>query len=273
MASTDPAPRPVFRLEGTDLRGSLSDDRLVTAIKAAVFQHGVVCIPGQGSVSAHELAAFADRIGTLLTSADSPFLSRSSDWVHDTLDGVWLAGNVDRHGGIHSDLRRSEYWHHDNDWANEKLRRIFNVLHTVVLPDTPGSTGFIDVRHMRETLTPAEGELLRDATTTLLLADIADYDVAHSGHIPPSKHSVLSTHPVSGLPVTYMSGGTITLASGVTVPAVSIIAPILDRQPLIIHDWAPGDVLVWDNLSVMHRSMGGFSGTRLLYSARSIWEA
>jgi alpha-ketoglutarate-dependent taurine dioxygenase len=31
------------------------------------------------------------------------------------------------------------------------------------------------------------------------------------------------------------------------------------------HKWQKGDLLNWDNLQVMHRSSGSFSGRRLLF--------
>ena len=219
---------------------------------------------------------FASRLGQPMTAENSPLLSRSGQWVHDTVDGIFLAGNVDRHGVSHPALCRSEYWHHDNDWADEKTRRLFNILHTVVLPETPGPTSFIDVRHLRSTLLPEEELLLSDASVTVKLSDIADYDGGGSGAEcpppPPATHKVLDVHPASGIPVAYMPDGTANLSNGAKVPSMDIFRPIINRQPLVTHMWAPGDVLVWDNLSVMHRSAGGYKGPRLLYRSQSIWE-
>jgi alpha-ketoglutarate-dependent taurine dioxygenase len=31
------------------------------------------------------------------------------------------------------------------------------------------------------------------------------------------------------------------------------------------HKWTNGDILIWDNTQVIHRSSGMFSGRRLLY--------
>jgi alpha-ketoglutarate-dependent taurine dioxygenase len=133
-------------------------------------------------------------------------------------------------------LNRSEYWHHDNDWSDEATRRIFNILHTVVLPDTPGPTSFVDVRQLRADLSPDEVALFNGATTTVELADIADYTgVIECPRPPPATHKVLDVHPVTGLPVAYLPAGTTTLSSGTTVPSMDIYAPLINRQPLVVH--------------------------------------
>ena len=35
------------------------------------------------------------------------------------------------------------------------------------------------------------------------------------------------------------------------------------------HKWVEGDLLIWDNVQVMHRSAGAFTGKRLLYRLQS----
>lgn len=270
-SSTASKPVHVLDIAGVPLNDASAE--VISRVKAAVFEHGVVCIPGQ-SVSAKGLTDVGALLGTLVTAAVNPFLYCKSEWVHDTVDDVFLAGNVDRHGKTHTELTRSEYWHHDLDFCPEKMRRCFNILQTVIMPSTPGPTAFIDVRDLRANLTPDEESLLCEATVTVHLADIADYDSAAGVAWPLVTHAVLSRHPASGLPVAYMPAGVLRLASGRELPhSLEVFQPIIDRQPRVVHSWRPGDILVWDNLSVMHRSVGGYSGSRLLYRVQSMWEA
>lgn len=34
---------------------------------------------------------------------------------------------------------------------------------------------------------------------------------------------------------------------------------------IYVHKWQKGDMLMWDNLQVIHRASGNFQGRRLIY--------
>jgi len=121
------------------------------------------------------------------------------------------------------------------------------------------------------------------------------------------EHPVISPHPVTGLPVMYLpqSGKGVleqeTYESWISCDEVvemvkygepSIIAECgdedvsghdndaLQEHPsheklnfVYEHQWEEGDLLIWDNTQLMHRSMGGFGDqARLLYRAQAIYQ-
>merc|ERR1712060_961325 len=122
------------------------------------------------------------------------------------------------------------------------------------------------------------------------------------------EHPVISPHPVTGLPVMYLpQRGTgvldqIThefwiscdeLLEVVQGGKSSVIAECEDEQfsghvnhaleePssceklnfVYEHQWEEGDLLIWDNTQLMHRSMGGFGDqARLLYRAQALYQS
>jgi alpha-ketoglutarate-dependent taurine dioxygenase len=50
-----------------------------------------------------------------------------------------------------------------------------------------------------------------------------------------------------------------------------VFGQYIDARPLYVHVWQEGDLLIWDNLSVMHRSMGGYKGRRLLHRTQAFY--
>jgi alpha-ketoglutarate-dependent taurine dioxygenase len=44
------------------------------------------------------------------------------------------------------------------------------------------------------------------------------------------------------------------------------VQEILEKEMgFYAHKWEKGDMLIWDNLQVMHKSSGNFKGRRLLF--------
>lgn len=49
------------------------------------------------------------------------------------------------------------------------------------------------------------------------------------------------------------------------IKIADVIGVIEKEMGFYAHKWAKGDLLIWDNLQVMHRSSGSFEGRRLLF--------
>ena len=47
-----------------------------------------------------------------------------------------------------------------------------------------------------------------------------------------------------------------------------IISHLVEKMGIYSHKWSNGDMLVWDNTQVMHKSQGKFTGRRLLLRAQ-----
>lgn len=82
-------------------------------------------------------------------------------------------------------------------------------------------------------------------------------------------------HPVNGELALYFGGeGASTIEELEGQTSAQMISDLLGRLQgegnMYVHEWEEGDVLVWDNLSVFHRSMGGYGNhERLLYRGQA----
>jgi len=112
------------------------------------------------------------------------------------------------------------------------------------------------------------------------------------------EHPVISPQPVTGLPVMYLPGsgkGVLeqeTYESWISCDEVWEMVKygepsgdedvsgqdndaLEERHDSFVyeHQWEEGDLLIWDNTQLMHRSMGGFGNqARLLYRAQAIYQ-
>jgi alpha-ketoglutarate-dependent taurine dioxygenase len=113
-------------------------------LKNAVYRHGVIVVRNV-DLSAEEQMKITESIGYPLSSKNSKMLNiRPNRWLHDTVDGIFLAGNIDNTGFYEDVAQRSEYWHHDCNFMPQNRNWVFNILHTRVMPESGGDTGFID---------------------------------------------------------------------------------------------------------------------------------
>ena len=57
-----------------------------------------------------------------------------------------------------------------------------------------------------------------------------------------------------------------TLVDYTDLKVTDILEEIISETGIYKHDWEVGDLVIWDNVSTMHRSAGDWEGgTRLLY--------
>jgi taurine dioxygenase len=102
----------------------------------------------------------------------------------------------------------------------------------------------------------------------------------HSSHdksifglaIPIAEHPIIYTHPESGHVSLYASGP----PHAITIGGMSAIASfklmtllhdhILQTNNVYLHKWHKGDMLIWDNLVTLHRSLDNYGvQPQLLY--------
>lgn len=84
-----------------------------------------------------------------------------------------------------------------------------------------------------------------------------------------AAHPIVATHPVSGSRYFYVSPLTIrAVSSPREAEALDAVWSELSGEGWrhSVHWWEPGDVLIWDNIAVVHRSdTGGQRGDRLMF--------
>lgn len=168
-------------------------------------------------------------------------------------------GIYDRgHAKIVSNLA-NQLWHSDSSFQKPAAK--YSMLSAVVVPETGGQTEYADLR------------AAYDALADSLKADIGPLEAEHyAWHsrlwlgdtvteeqrkaFPPVRWPLVRTHPSGrrvlfvGIHCTHVVG--MTLAEGRV-----LLADLLEHasQPRFVyrHEWRPGDLVMWDNRSTMHR--------------------
>jgi taurine dioxygenase len=160
----------------------------------------------------------------------------------------------------------SQHWHSDRSFVERPV--LATVLHAVELPPVGGDTLFADMRSAYETL--PEGFQSRIANLSachsyrfqfLTLRSMRISEVVaqtEADQFPDTIHPLVRTHPFTGRKSLYLSELCLREIVGMQKEEAE---PLLEElyahalQPRFIyrHRWRAGDLVIWDNPSLMHR--------------------
>jgi len=218
---------------GCDLRSvNESDfpelDRLLTRYHVLAFR-------GQ-QLSDDDLMRFGNLWGPLRKFAGDPSMTRGDGYII-----------VLRNEGF---IKKSDGWHTEVPMAEEPPR--VTILRAEKLPPAGGDTLFANQHLALKTLSPAFQEMLRPLKAVHRIVygdDRPDLEMAQP---------VVSKHPITGEEVLYL-GGTAHKFEGMSEEESKPILDFLlnhsiDDNFIYRHRWQEGDVVMWDNRSVIHRS-------------------
>jgi taurine dioxygenase len=242
------------------------DIRLLLAVLA---HHGVLCISSKPPVGPGQLRDFAAHWGEIIELPASLALSNQEPG----LPSITRIGNIRSDGSIIPSVRFGEYWHHDGDFWPPGENFVVNFISSAKIPRTGGHTGFLDTRMGYEMLDNAQKAELTGATIRVSASGISDFKNAPAHELPPDVvHPVLLPHPLTGQISMYLPEGPdgIRNKEGEALDSQRLINSIIEKTGVFVHAWSPGDLLIIDNLQVMHRSMGGYGNIpRLLYRCQA----
>ena len=248
------------KLVGVDLREPIHA-QLFKDIFEALITHRFVVLPGQ-ALDHDAYLAFGRRWGqpVLLISAQNRTDSHP-EIIKQTNAAATLPA-----------LRNTaNHWHCDSSYEE----RVANVtmLYGVQAPDRDGETLFADMVAAYESLPARQRSELDDylvwhatsAATPLpdeTIVKPQDVPEAYRGSItllPPVQHPLVQRHPCNGRKALYGLGGSAYGIEGMPPEQGSELLLTLRRHATQAkfcsrYKLLPGDVLIWDNLSVMHRA-------------------
>lgn len=151
----------------------------------------------------------------------------------------------------------SRDWHTDH--TNHARPPKVTALYAIKLPGTGGGdTGFANMHAAYDGL-PAELKArlapLKSHNKIENHAHLAVSDKARFGSI--QTHPIIRTHPVTGRKAVYIHPGKAVKIDGMTeaeTPAfIDALLPHLIKPEFIYrHKWKPGDLVLWDNRSLLH---------------------
>lgn len=172
------------------------------------------------------------------------------------------------------------YWHSDASWQPEPPTG--SLLYARELPSTGGDTIFANMYQAYETLSEPMKKMLEglEAQHTLLSAVLqTSYAKEYVGKLDQAQsknavHPVIKTHPETGRKLLFVNPGFTSHIIGLPRDESKAILDYLfahSTKPdnVYRHVWQLGDLLMWDNRSVMHYAVPNYKAFGIRYMHRT----
>jgi taurine dioxygenase len=234
-------------VHGLDL--AALDDTTFTLVRELFFEHHVLVFPAQQLEPADQVA-FARRWGMVTVHPRVKPIDDHPDVipVYDPTDPI------------------ASTWHQDQTFLVEPPSISFLV--SRLLPDAGGDTMFSNQHKAFGELSPTMRSVLDGLRA-----------VHHRVTVDPNGaplesdravHPVVLNHPVTGEPALFVNRDYTAGIDGMTAPESDALLEFLYPHTVrpdftCRHRWGLGDLVMWDNLSVLHCVVADASGDRLLH--------
>ena len=227
-------------IHGVDLSQPL-DEATREEIRAAFLQHQVIFFRGQ-DIDLEQHKAFGRVFGELHIHPASPGPEGHPEIliIHADENSTYVAGNA---------------WHSDVSCDPEPP--LGSILHMHTVPPTGGDTMFCNQYLAYEALSDAMKAML-DGMRAKFSGTIMARRTGHIGEVPFTYHPIVRTHPDTGRKALFLSHPDTVpsfenMTEGESRPLLDYLyahCPKPDRS--YRHQWRQGDVVMWDNRSLMH---------------------
>lgn len=253
----------VARVREIDLSKPLSPDE-IKAVEYAIWKYGVLYFPNQ-PITLDQQVAFASGFGPLDTGLQTKLMNKTATRLNN--DAVTDISNVDACGDVAARTHKmtllnvgNAFWHTDSSYEHRPFR--YSILAAVTAVSWGGHTQFADLRDAYDSLDERTKNLIEDRSAvfyshnTRIQLGIEDSQDEYRAY-PPVRWPLVRTHPGSGRKLLWIDSK-VTEISGMSVPegralAHELLEHIGQRERVYSHEWSPGDVVMWDNRSVLHR--------------------
>ncbi len=261
----------------TGVRLAQLDDAGFAALHAAWLQHALLIFPGQ-HLSQAEQIAFAKRFGPIERIGGGDIVAISNVKA----DGTVRAHSPAEWDDMMKVIVGNMAWHADSTYMPVMAQGA--VFSAEVVPPTGGRTGFADMR--------AAYDALDDATRALVHQRSARHSLVYSqsklGHVQQQGSAYVgygmdtTATPLRPLVKQHPETGRLSLLIGRHAHAIpglaaeeserfleELVAWACQAPRVYHHQWAAGDVVLWDNRCLLHRAEPwDFSLPRVMWHSR-----
>ena len=267
------------RIEQIDLNEPLSDADF-RGILRALGEYGVLCFPNQ-DLTPDTQAAFGRRFG-------EPEVNVAAAAFHEPghLE-MMILSNMKQDGrplGLHD---AGQDWHTDMSYSKDIA--IANILHARHVPARHGKplgeTQFRDMHLAYEELPDSLKIQLAGRTATHDFNKYWELALQRPGtgrkpltekqrrEKPPVSQPIFRAHPITGRKVLYANPGYTVSIDGMDRAESDGILDFLFRHQtradfFHAHQWAVGDVLMWDNIGTVHNAVADYTSDEPRYMRR-----
>ena len=230
-------------------------------IRNAIYRNKLIVIRNQNFTPA-EYVAFTKKLGT-------PQIYLQSNYHHPDYPEIFVSSNVKEKSKKIGVAGTGGYWHTDCQFQQNPLP--FTSITPVLIPPTRRKTYFIDMHRVYQELPEKLKELVVNATmvhggNNRYKVTIEDIDQSIAQLIkkmnqlaPPVKHPAVIEHPVTKDKILYMSRGFTMKIDGLSYEenqkVMNELFEFIEKEEHITaHSWKKGDLIIWDNRYLLHKS-------------------
>lgn len=250
-------PKFGIEIEGLDLSQPLSEEGFAF-VRRTFAEAGIALIRGQGHITPAQHIAFSRRFGPLEEHVLTQFLLPGHPEIFVVSNIVENGKHIGAHGGA------TEY-HSDLAYLPEpSLGSVFRCLEC---PAEGGQTAFVSMAAAYDELPETIRRKLDDLDAVYDYAWSYDKRMAkirgplsdeQRAKVPPITHPAVRAHPETGRPALFLSDIWVRRFDGMSeAESQALLAEIMTiaKAPEMEyrHQWTPGDIVLWDNRSTMHR--------------------
>ncbi len=265
-------------IEGIDLAQPLSDADFKQILRA-LGEHGVLCFPKQ-RLATEDFVRFGRLFGELEINVANQF--HEPDFPE-----VMVLSNMTADGKPIGLGDAGQGWHTDMSYSKEVA--LANVLYAIEVPMRDGRPlGDTQFRNMHAAYDDLPAEIktrLKGRTATHDFAKFWDMMRARPdsrrapltpeqrAKKPPVSQPIFRTHPVTGRTVLYCNPGYATRIDGMPeAESAQLLRFLFQHQEqekyFYAHQWAQGDVLMWDNIGTVHNAAADYGPHEPRYMRR-----
>ncbi|ARP84791.1 TauD/TfdA dioxygenase family protein [Bordetella genomosp. 9] len=256
------------RVEGIDLSRPLAPENY-RAIEQALGRHGVLCFPRQ-QLDAAALKRFAENFGSLEVNV--------ANLYHEPgIPEVMILSNIVENGKPIGLSDAGQDWHTDMSYS--RTIAFSNVLYGIRIPMRDGkplgNTEFCNMHAAYDELPDSLKQELDGMTVTHDFNKFWEMMRREKGSTrpplteeqrrrkPPVSHPVFLTHPITGRKVLYANPGYSVRINELPEARSEEVLNFLFAHQLqekfrYRHNWAEGDVLMWDNMGTIHNAVADY---------------
>ena len=246
---------------GLDLAQPLGDEEFAVLHRAHLDHH--VLVFRDQRITPTQQVEFSRRFGPLQIHVLRQFQLPSDP-------EVLIISNIKEDGQPIGLGDAGHYWH--SDLSYKAVPSLGSMLHAQELPADGGDTLFANQHTAWETLPPELQRALEGATAEhSYLAKYAELQrrnpwrpnltQAQIDEVAPAVHPVVRTHPETGRRALFVSEHFTTRIVGLPEDESRALLDVLFEhstrpEHIYRHQWQPGDMVFWDNRSLMHLAAG-----------------
>lgn len=263
--------RPASASVGAEILGvdlaTMREPSLINEIKAAVHANSMVYLRGQ-RLGNEQFIEFSRHFGPSIVMGQ-PTLNLAD------FQEISRVSNILENGAPIGLIESGQYWHTDRSF--HAVPQGYAMLHAIEVPRDEngkplGDTIFVSTAHAYDTLpdsvrqriagmkavhsyqNPYKKKLSAGRDNMIRLAE---------HHKPPISHPVVRTHPVTGRKCLYVNQQyTMGIEGMPDTEARELIdylcQHITREEAWYRHQWAEGDLVIWDDCSAQHNAVGDY---------------